>query len=193
MARARRYEVQINEQYRDYWGDDIVEVGRITDLSLGGQTIVAISYDKYDCLRYEYQIRSVIDEREGKAGDWSIVLGDRYKAIMYEKTKLFDAIAMHELGHFKNGDLDIPLDPDESDMDVLQRLMNERVANIRNGIVDSRELLADEFACREVGKHTMNMMLDLLIKQRKERGDDVAPLAIREFELRKKALRTLRV
>ena len=78
-------------------------------------------------------------------------------------------------------------------MDVLQRLMNERVANTRNGIVDSRELLADEFACREVGKHTMNMMLDLLIKQRKERGDDVAPLAIREFELRKKALRKLRV
>ena len=39
----------------------------------------------------------------------------------------------------------------------------------------------------------MNMMLDLLIKQRKERGDDVAPLAIREFELRKKALRKLRV
>ena len=115
------------------------------------------------------------------------------KKTMYEKTKLFDAVAMHELGHFKNGDFDLPREPDESDMEVLQRLMNERAANIRNGMVDSRELLADEFACREVGKHAMNMMLDLLIKQREERGDEAAPLAIREFELRKKALRKLRV
>ena len=192
MARARRYEIRINERYRDYWGDDVVEVGRIADLSHGGKAIVTIWYDKYDCLRYKYQIRSVIDDRVGKAGDWTIVVGDRYKAIMYEKTKLFDAVAMHELGHFKNGDFDLPRDPDESDMEALQRLMNERAANIRNGMVDSRELLADEFACREVGKHAMNMMFDLLIKQREERGDDAAPLAIREFELRKKALRKLR-
>ncbi len=193
MTRARRYEIRINERYRDYWGDDVVEVGRIADLSHGEKAIATIWYDKYDCLRYKYQIRSVIDDREGKAGDWTIVVGDRYKAIMYEKTKLFDAVAMHELGHFKNGDFDLPRDSDESDMEALQRLMNERAANIRNGMVDSRELLADEFACREVGKHAMNMMFDLLIKQREERGDDAAPLAIREFELRKKALRKLRV
>ena len=193
MTRARRYEIRINERYRDYWGDDVVEVGRIADLSHGEKAIATIWYDKYDCLRYKYQIRSVIDDREGKAGDWTIVVGDRYKAIMYEKTKLFDAVAMHELGHFKNGDFDLPRDSDESDMEALQRLMNERAANIRNGMVDSRKLLADEFACREVGKHAMNMMFDLLIKQREERGDDAAPLAIREFELRKKALRKLRV
>lgn len=193
MTRARRYEIRINERYRDYWGDDVVEVGRIADLSHGEKAIATIWYDKYDCLRYKYQIRSVIDDREGKAGDWTIVVGDRYKAIMYEKTKLFDAVAMHELGHFKNGDFDLSRDSDESDMEALQRLMNERAANIRNGMVDSRELLADEFACREVGKRAMNMMFDLLIKQREERGDDAAPLAIREFELRKKALRKLRV
>lgn len=193
MTRTRRYEIRINERYRDYWGDDVVEVGRIADLSHEGKAIAAIWYDKYDCLRYKYQIRSVIDDREGKTGDWTIVVGDRYKKTMYEKTKLFDAVAIHELGHFKNGDFDLPREPDESDMEVLQRLMNEREANIRNGMVDSRELLADEFACREVGKHAMNMMLDLLIKQREERGDEAAPLAIREFELRKKALRKLRV
>ena len=193
MARARRYEIRINERYRDYWGDDIVEVGRIADLSDGERTIATIWYDKYDCLRYKYQIRSVIDDREGKTGDWTIVVGDRYKKIMYEKTKLFDAVAMHELGHFKNGDFDLPREPDESNMETLQRLMDERAAGIRNGMVDSRELLADEFACREVGKHTMNMMLVFLIKQREVRGDEAAPLAIREFELRKKALRKLRV
>ena len=26
MARARRYEIHINERYHDYWGDDIFEV-----------------------------------------------------------------------------------------------------------------------------------------------------------------------
>ena len=49
-------------RYRDYWGDDVVEVGRIADLSREGKAIAAIWYDKYDCLRYKYQIRSVIDE-----------------------------------------------------------------------------------------------------------------------------------
>ncbi len=79
MTRTRRYEIRINERYRDYWGDDVVEVGRIADLSREGKAIAAIWYDKYDCLRYKYQIRSVIDDREGKTGDWTIVVGDRYK------------------------------------------------------------------------------------------------------------------
>ena len=48
MTRTRRYEIRINERYRDYWGDDVVEVGRIADLSHEGKAIAAIWYDKYD-------------------------------------------------------------------------------------------------------------------------------------------------
>ena len=59
-------------------------------------------------------------------------------------------------------------------------------------MVQPHELDADKYAAKNVGVPVMMRALDYLIALRKERKDDpIKAAAIREFELRKKALNDL--
>lgn len=127
---------------------------------------------------------------------FAIMIDDNYRRLFREKEKQFKAIVLHELGHHVCGHYEdeywqqfFSEEQRQGDMTELLRL--ERVRYVERGSVMPNELEADAFACREVGKHTMNMMLDLLIEERRKRADGGVDLAVREFQLRKKAIRYL--
>ncbi|MGN0261552.1 MAG: hypothetical protein ACI4B9_01675, partial [Eggerthellaceae bacterium] len=179
-----------------YDGEEPVEVGRVLDLNDDGKPVVYITYDKNDHKENLYHFRAVVCEDED--GEYlHIILGDRYRNYFIDKRNLFFAAVLHEIGHWKCGHIRADylaslgykglLTPD-----IRNEVSREiRMQYIIEGRVDPRELEADAFACREVGKSTFNAMLQLLIRDRKERNDPAAPLAIKEFELRKKAISKL--
>ena len=92
---------------------------------------------------------------------------------------------LHEYGHYLNGDLNVTGLTD-------QKIRDERMRCIMEGRVMEMEAKADAFAISHVGKNTFMRAMDYFIKKRRERGDEAMHMAIREFELRKKAARNLR-
>jgi hypothetical protein len=59
------------------------------------------------------------------------------------------------------------------------------------GRVYDMERRADLFAVRYVGKSVFIRSMDYMIEQRKRRNDAAVNVAIREFELRKQAVKNL--
>ena len=95
---------------------------------------------------------------------------------------MFLCLALHEYAHYINGDLN-------RDGVTNRMIQEERRRCIMSGKVVENERRADEFAIANVGKRAFLRSMNYLIKKREERGDKDMNIAIREFELRKKAAR----
>ena len=195
MPREARYEIQVSRRLLTYRGKGPVEVGRVIDLDNSREVVAYIVYENHELSPSPYHVYGRYAETD--AGTvFAIMIDDNYRRLFREKEKQFKAIVLHELGHHVCGHYEdeywqqfFSEEQRQGDMTELIRL--ERVRRVERGSVMPNELEADAFACREVGKHTMNMMLDLLIEERRKRADGGAGLAIREFQLRKKAIRYL--
>lgn len=195
MPREARYEIQVSRQLLTYRGKGPVEVGRVIDLDNSKEVVAYIVYENHELSPSPYHVYGRYAKTD--AGTvFAIMIDDNYRRLFREKEKQFKAIVLHELGHHVCGHYEdeywqqfFSEEQRQGDMTELLRL--ERVRCVERGSVMPNELEADAFACREVGKHTMNMMLDLLIEERRKRADGGAELAIREFQLRKKAIRYL--
>ena len=98
--------------------------------------------------------------------------------------KMLSSAFLHEYGHFINGDF--------RDREVMRNSDKIRVQCVKKGILDDHEKKADEFAAKEIGKAAMMTCLDKMISIRKKRNDAGMEVAIKEFELRKKALQKLK-
>lgn len=190
MPRVERYLVMHNTKYMDYRGDGWAEIGKVVDTQNENETAALIMYYRDNRKVFGYHFRSARDDSETFGCKCLIVTDDLHRGLMLSNPGLFKAMCMHEIGHYLNGDLDPANHEGAYDYDRESQL---RADAIIAGKVDQKELAADEFACRECGKHAVNMLIDYLIQARKERGDWSADLAIRELELRKKAIRKLRV
>lgn len=183
--REQRYIILFNETYREYNDKNPVEIGRIIDTNNEDRIVSYIIFDKNDYLENNYRCRGEITETKEGNEIFIIYVNETYKNLLYNKYKIFCAIALHELGHYLNGDLN-----ENNGMDTAQ-ISQERLNCILNNKVLPMELNADKFAVNEIGKSTMNSSIDYLIKLRKERNDPGMQLAIKEFELRKKAIKNI--
>ena len=85
---------------------------------------------------------------------------------------------MHELGHIINKDYLKPISKG-----------NARLESLKKGVVDSREIQADEFAALQVGGKTYLMALEAMRTARFARDDLGAPVAIMEISLRIKHIK----
>ena len=112
-----------------------------------------------------------------------IIHDDLYINLSNTDVNAFDAMLMHEVGHFLNGDLD----KDRDDAEIRQ----ERVIEILKGIVAPEELAADRFAVEHCGKNAVIRMLDTVIETRKRRQTADGLIALKELELRKQAVKRL--
>lgn len=101
------------------------------------------------------------------------------------KLQIYLKIMLHELGYFLNGDLNSEYSRNKKE------IQDERMKCILAGTIQEQERKADAFAIKHVGKNTFNRTIDYLIRARQKRNDKAMQLAIREFELRKKAARKL--
>ncbi len=173
---------------RNYSGEELLEIARISD-GKTGKILMRVFYDKYLYKSSNLHIAvQVSNDAEYGRMPYTFV-DDEHKACLYEDTNVFVALLFHEYGHFQNGDLDnVPSTTTSDD------IRHQRIDLISKGQVTESELKADAFAVQYVGKNTMLRALNYLINKRKQRKDDPGKeLAIKEFQLRSKAIQRLRI
>lgn len=112
-----------------------------------------------------------------------VVHDDLYLNLSNTNVNAFDALLMHEVGHYINGDMDNQID----DLEIRQ----ERVLQILKGKVAPNELEADRFAVEHCGKNAVMQMLDIVIATRKKRNTADGEIALKELELRKQAVKRM--
>lgn len=177
-----RYILLHNTARLDYTGDEQVEIAKIVD-SKSGEAILYIDYSKdlYKTRGYHTCIEVYGDDIK----EYPVAIVDDYhRDNLLERPDIFLCMMLHEYGHYINGDLNATGFTDE----IIQ---NERMRYILQGRVMEMELKADAVAIKYVGKDTFIRAMNYMAKKRRERGGADIELAIREFELRKKAARKL--
>ena len=100
--------------------------------------------------------------------------------IFFEKENIFIPLAMRELSHIINNDLE-EKEKLEKDENVSQKEIKE--------LLKQQELNADIFAAKQVGKNKMINVLDYLIREKK--SEQAKPKEIKELENRKKLISKL--
>ena len=110
----------------------------------------------------------------------AITINDNYKKLFDLQPNIFEAVVMHELGHLVCGHFQ------KNDT------MDERGKAILNNEVDSKEIEADLFALKEVGKQKMIKHFEWSINNRRNLENDnplYKKMAIDEYENRLKFIK----
>lgn len=179
-----QFKLLFNEAYVDYSESAPVEIGKIIDTS-SGEDVLYIHYERDLYKNCGYHTCVSIYEFGGNEYPVARV-DDLNRKCLFDSPDIFLTMMLHELGHYRNGDL-------EGEGETTEEKRNARLSAILAGKVLEEELRADEFAVRCVGKNTFMRYIDYAIRQRKLRGDEAMKLAIREFELRKKAIQKTKI
>lgn len=181
MAESKYRLMSCFDNINEYVVGQRMEVGKIVNKETN-EAVLYIVYDQDDYKSAKYRIHTEIIKQSDKSYLCAIINED-YLNMFIQKPKIFMAIAFHELGHFINGDYNNSFNNKE--------LMNNRVKYVENNKVIPMELNADKFAVNELGKTSVINAIDYLILLRKKRNDDGMQLAIKEFELRKAAIKRM--
>ena len=178
-----KYTLFYNTAQIEYTGNDEVEIGKIVDT----ETKEDIMYVYYSKNLYQTEgYHTCIGIYKDKNGEYPVAkVDDLHRDCLFAQPNVFLCMMLHEYGHYLNGDLNVTGLTD-------QKIRDERMRCIMEGRVMEMEAKADAFAISHVGKNTFMRSMDYMIKKRRERGDEAIHMAIREFELRKKAARNLR-
>lgn len=178
FVKSKEYAILINQCQN--WDDPDVmyEAARIIKKDTG-EKVISVYYWKnaYKSLGYHFGACRLSEDEVG------IVHDHLYFDLSNKNVNAFDAMLMHELGHYINGDLDKSYSGDE--------IMQDRLLAIMKGTVVSTELAADMFAVEHCGKNAVMQMLDNVIAMRKKRNTADLEIALKEFELRKQAVKRL--
>lgn len=172
------YAIAINQIQNWDDPDAIYEAARIIKKDTG-EIVISVYYWKnaYKSLGYHFGVFRFSETEIG------IVHDHLYFDLSNRNVNAFDAMLMHEVGHYINGDLDENFSGDE--------VRRDRVLEILKGNVDPKELAADRFAVEHCGKNAVMQMLDNIIATRKKRNTTDGAIAIKELELRKQAVKRL--
>ena len=143
-----------NVEYLNYDGNDLVEIAKVINTETGKDEIF-VDYEKnlYDKLGYHFCFE-VYDNEEGSYPVAKV--DDMHRSILVEHADIFLAMVLHELGHFKNGDLDKWADENANKKSIA----DERMKCILENRVMEEERLADAFAVECVGKNAYMRCLD---------------------------------
>ncbi len=181
-----KYILRYNTARIDYCGNEEVEIAKIVD-SETDEDIFYVDYDKNLYSKSGYHTCIDIYKNNDGSGEFAVAkVDDLHRECLFEQPKIFLSMMLHEYGHYVNGDLN------PRDDITTESIKQERERCIAEGRVMDMELKADAFAISHVGKNTFMRSMDYMIKKRKERRDIGMELAIREFELRKKAAQKIR-
>lgn len=182
MAKGQ-YRLMYNTAFADYDGKDAVEIGKVVDTDADAD-VMFVFYQKN-----LYQARGFhlcVDIFKDKTREFPIArVDDLHRDCLFDNPDVFLAMMLHELAHFRNGDLH---DTSRS----ARAMAEERMQCVMAGCVPEREQKADTFAVECVGKNIVMRSLDYLKKKRTQTVDNSMVYEIKELELRKKAVRNLK-
>ena len=134
------YCLQINTAFQNYCGEEIVEIGKVTNLQ-SGKVAFLILYDKKLYSNAGYHMCMSV----GNESMPVVLVDDKDRECMYVKQDIFFALIMHEYGHYINGDLN------RTNISS-QQIREDRLQCVKLGKVQEMELNADSFAVNCVGK-----------------------------------------
>ena len=145
MASEEKFDFYINDDFdRDYHGDEVVEIAKIVDV-ISSKEVLYLFYDKNTYANTNFHLAAgLVDEN----GIPCVMIDDEHKGCLYDKPEVFFAILLHELGHYRNGDLERLSETKNTSSNL-----NYRTQNILNGKVQDEELNADAFAVKHIGNN----------------------------------------
>ena len=175
-----KYQFCVNQHARDYNGVAPREVAKLVQVPSSHAALI-FYYSKGFSKRTKYPM--AVQGGGMVNGSYAAYMDDDYKKLLYEKPQIFEALALHELGHIEKGHL--------AKMTSDERVRRYRKAFNQTGRADPREIEADAFAAAEVGAERMIKALEWSIERRKKANDLNADRAINEMKTRISCLKNL--
>ena len=171
----KKYVFERNKQVEDKLNDDVYPLGGI-EIDTGN--VVLFIYDK-SIKKTKIGLNTGSKQLEDKK-QYAVFVNEKMQKIFFEKENIFIPLAMRELSHIINNDLE-EKEKLEKDENVSQKEIKE--------LLKQQELNADIFAAKQVGKNKMINVLDYLIREKK--SEQAKPKEIKELENRKKLISKL--
>lgn len=171
----KKYVFEKSKEVENKLNEDIYPLGGI---EIDENNIVLFIYDK-SIKKTKIGLNTGSKKVEDKK-QYAVFVNERMQRIFFEKENIFIPLAMRELSHIINNDLEEKerLENDES-------LSSKEVKDA----LKQQEINADIFAAKQVGKNKMLNVLDYLIREKK--SEQAKPKEIKELENRKKIISKL--
>ena len=171
----KKYVFERNKQVEDKLNDDVYPLGGI---EIDNENVVLFIYDK-SIKKTKIGLNTGSKQLEDKK-QYAVFVNEKMQKIFFEKENIFIPLAMRELSHIINNDLE-EKEKLEKDENVSQKEIKE--------LLKQQELNADIFAAKQEGKNKMINVLDYLIREKK--SEQAKPKEIKELENRKKLISKL--
>lgn len=171
----KKYVFERNKQVEDKLNDDVYPLGGI---EIDTDNVVLFIYDK-SIKKTKIGLNTGSKQLEDKK-QYAVFVNEKMQKIFFEKENIFIPLAMRELSHIINNDLE-EKEKLEKDENISQKEIKE--------LLKQQELNADIFAAKQVGKNKMINVLDYLIREKK--SEQAKPKEIKELENRKKLISKL--
>ena len=171
----KKYVFEKSKEVENKLNEDVYPLGGI---EIDENNIVLFIYDK-SIKKTKIGLNTGAKKVEDKK-QYAVFVNERMQRIFFEKENIFVPLAMRELSHIINNDLEEKerLENDES-------LSSKEVKEA----LKQQEINADIFAAKQVGKNKMLNVLDYLIREKK--SEQAKPKEIKELENRKKIISKL--
>lgn len=171
----KKYVFERNKQVENKLNEDVYPLGGI---EIDENNIVLFIYDK-SIKKTKIGLNTGSKKVEDKK-QYAVFVNERMQRIFFEKENIFVPLAMRELSHIINNDLE-EKERLESDESLSSKEVKETLKQ--------QEFNADLFAAQQVGKNKMLNALDYLIREKK--SEQAKPKEIKELENRKKIISKL--
>lgn len=171
----KKYVFERNKQVEDKLNDDVYPLGGI---EIDTDNVVLFIYDK-SIKKTKIGLNTGSKQLEDKK-QYAVFVNEKMQKIFFEKENIFIPLAMRELSHIINNDLE-EKERLEKDENISSQELKEKLKE--------HELKADLFAVEQVGKNKVLNALDYLIREKK--SEQAKPKEIKELEQRKKIISKL--
>ena len=171
----KKYVFERNKDVENKLNEDVYPLGGI---EIDENNVVLFIYDK-SIKKTKIGLNTGSKKVEDKK-QYAVFVNERMQRIFFEKENIFIPLAMRELSHIINNDLE-EKERLEKDETISPKELKE--------VLKQQELNADLFAVEQVGKNKVLNALDYLIREKK--SEQAKPKVLKELENRRKTISKL--
>lgn len=171
----KKYVFERNKEVENKLNEDIYPLGGV---EIDENNIVLFIYDK-SIKKTKIGLNTGAKQVEDKK-QYAVFVNEKMQRIFFEKENIFITLAMRELSHIINNDLE--------EKERLEKDENLSSKEVKEAL-KQQELNADLFAVEQVGKNKVLNAIDYLIREKK--SEQAKPKEVKELENRKKIVSKL--
>lgn len=171
----KKYVFEKSKEVENKLNEDVYPLGGI---EIDENNIVLFIYDK-SIKKTKIGLNTGAKKVEDKK-QYAVFVNERMQRIFFEKENIFVPLAMRELSHIINNDLE-----EKERLENDENLSSKEVKEA----LKQQEINADLFAAKQVGKNKMLNAIDHLIREKK--SEKAKPKEIKDLENRRKIISKL--